>query len=301
MTDASGKLLSLLREEIHQDVTDEARAVAEAARLRHGKSVVAVLFYGSCLRDRETTDRVMDLYLLVDDYRGAYDGSLEALANRLLPPNVYAIKTSFGDQELRAKYAVVSTHDFVAGLTGRWHHPYLWARFAQPCALLFVRDRATERALLDALAAAPAILLTAVKPLVAANAQSREFWCAAFRLTYGCELRSERGERANALYTHTAERYDEIFALLEPNLRAAARSPRSARWHWTCRRALGKVLSVLRLIKAAYTFTDGADYLLWKIERHSGVTVELTGWQRRHPILASPALYWRLYRKGAFR
>ena len=63
----------------------------------------------------------------------------------------------------------------------------------------------------------------------------------------------------------------------------------------------GKLLSVLRLIKAAFTFRDGANYILWKIERHSGVHHSLTPWQARHPILASTVIFWQLYRKGAFR
>lgn len=67
------------------------------------------------------------------------------------------------------------------------------------------------------------------------------------------------------------------------------------------RRLIGKPLNVMRLIKAAFTFQGGARYLAWKIERHSGVKVELTPWQERHPILASSVLFWRLYRKGAFR
>ena len=73
------------------------------------------------------------------------------------------------------------------------------------------------------------------------------------------------------------------------------------RCKWVTRRFLGKLLSVLRLAKAAFTFQDGAGYLLWKIERHSGVSITLTSWQRRHIILASSVLFWRLYRKGAFK
>jgi hypothetical protein len=42
-------------------------------------------------------------------------------------------------------------------------------------------------------------------------------------------------------------------------------------------------------------------YILWKIERHSGVKATATPWQRRHPLLAAPGLAWRLYRRGAFR
>jgi hypothetical protein len=70
---------------------------------------------------------------------------------------------------------------------------------------------------------------------------------------------------------------------------------------WIVRTVQGKLLSVLRLMKAAFTFQGGADYLIWKIERHSGVKIELTPAQRRHPIWAGLTTFWRLYRQGAFR
>ena len=54
-------------------------------------------------------------------------------------------------------------------------------------------------------------------------------------------------------------------------------------------------------MKAAFTFNDALDYILWKIERHSGVYVEPTELQRRHPLLFSWGLLWRVYRKGGFR
>ena len=38
----------------------------------------------------------------------------------------------------------------------------------------------------------------------------------------------------------------------------------------------GKLLHVLRLMKATTTFKGGADYILWKVERHSGVRVEVS-------------------------
>ena len=57
----------------------------------------------------------------------------------------------------------------------------------------------------------------------------------------------------------------------------------------------------MRLVKAAFTFDGGPDYLVSKIARHTGVTIELTGWQRRHPVLAAPILLWRLRRDGAVR
>ncbi len=40
---------------------------------------------------------------------------------------------------------------------------------------------------------------------------------------------------------------------------------------WRRRRALGKLLSVLRLFKAAFTFNQPLEYILWKVERRSGL------------------------------
>jgi hypothetical protein len=55
------------------------------------------------------------------------------------------------------------------------------------------------------------------------------------------------------------------------------------------------------LAKSAYTFEGGIDYVLWKIERHSGVRVQLAPWQRRHPLLAAPGLIRKLRRDGVIR
>lgn len=67
------------------------------------------------------------------------------------------------------------------------------------------------------------------------------------------------------------------------------------------RRLLGKTLNVARLIKAAFTFAGGVDYLLWKVERHSGVRIEPTPFLRRHPLLGIWGVAWRLWRRGGFR
>jgi hypothetical protein len=58
---------------------------------------------------------------------------------------------------------------------------------------------------------------------------------------------------------------------------------------------------MLRLLKAAFTFDGGADYVVWKIERHRGVRLQLSPWQRRFPLLAAPGIYWQLRRRGILR
>jgi len=87
--------------------------------------------------------------------------------------------------------------------------------------------------------------------------------------------------------------------------RYRARIPRRVRaanrLAWGLRAFQGKLLSVFRLLKAATTFEGGVDYILWKIERHSGVSVEVAPRLKRRPLLAMGVLAWRLYRKGGFR
>jgi hypothetical protein len=57
----------------------------------------------------------------------------------------------------------------------------------------------------------------------------------------------------------------------------------------------------MRLVKSAFTFEGGVDYLLWKIERHSGVRVEVSDRVRRHPLIFGWGTLIELRRRGAFR
>ena len=118
-------------------------------------------------------------------------------------------------------------------------------------------------------------------------------WQRLFENTYRTELRSERSGRANDLLLADRAYYEEAAALAQDAPAISA--------NWPMRRMTGRAWSVARLVKAAFTFSGGADYLAWKIERHSGHKLDLTDWQRRHPVLASITLLPKLLRKGAVR
>jgi len=300
-------LVELIRKEATQPPPAAVAAIAAAARQRHGTAIQAVMFYGSVLRDGEDRGKIVDLYLLADSYREVHAGRLMRCLNRLLPPNVYYLETPFEGRQVRAKYALMTLEDFER-LTGpAAFHPYFWARFCQPTAVAWTSDDRVRERVLQALARSIMTLVAASRPLLPANLTARDFWVGAFQATYRTELRAEPPERAVQLYEAAAARYDAIAGQVLPLLPvpdSAAERTTATRWaarQWAGRRYLGKLLSVLRLIKAAFTFQDGPDYLIWKISRHSGVEIELTPWQRRHPLLAAPGLFLRLYRQGAFR
>lgn len=311
-------LLATIAAETRRAVSAEATALSDALRAKHGETVRATLFYGSCLRPPTpdalgpggADERLYDFYLLVGDLRAANGGGLRALGNRLLPPNVYFLQTPFGAGTLRCKYAVLTLPQFAEGCSRRYFHNYFWGRFAQPAAAPFARDEATRHAIDAALADAVATLVGRAAPLFDEPFTAGELWTRAFAESYRCELRPETPERAGQIYRADARRYDALAedALLAAQLPANSVGGKfmpvpdgAARPAWLLRRLVGKTFNVLRLIKASTTVADGIDYLLWKIERHSGVKTTLSSWQRRHPLLAAPGLAWKLYRQGAFR
>lgn len=305
MSSSRAELKSLVAQELSQPVAPAILGVAEAVRARHGQAAVAVLFYGSCLRKPETLlgDALLDFYLLVDDYRTAYDRGLMAFANRLLPPNVFYLEVPQADGTLRCKYAVLTLEHFVAGTSRDALNVSLWARFSQPARLLWSRDPAIADRVAESCVEAILTMLGNAAPLAASSADAELLWRRAFAATYAAELRSETSDRAAELVRLDLARYHRVTGPALELLRDSGRavSAEEGAKLWRKRRRVGKLLNLARLVKAAFTFQGALDYVLWKVRRHSGVELQVTDWQRRHPLLSAPALAWKLYRRGAFR
>ena len=278
-------------------------------RQRYGDAIEAVLIYGSALRGKR--DTVWDLYVLLDDYRAIRPWPA-ALANRVLAPNVYYLATSLDGHELAAKYATVTLDAFERAMD-KTYDLYFWARFAQPAVACAVRNERVRQRIESARSAAARRLLETTVPLMPERFTTRALWAHAFTATYGCELRSERAERATELSaayeTHlagiTRQHADTLGLALSGDdcwssaVRALER--RAAARRWRLRKPIGKLLAACRLIKAAMTFNDALGYVLWKVERHSGIRESATPLQRRHPLLFGWPVVWRLFRRGGFR
>ena len=264
--------------------------MAKAIAAKHGAASRAVLFYGSCLREKRLDGLMLDFYLIVSDYRAAYHGKWLSAANRLVPPNVFY----FEHDGLVAKYAVLSDADFERLCGPETSNVSVWARFAQPARLVWAADgQARDNAIAAIGRAAPTLLAAAG---LRGDEAPLDRWRRAFALTYSAELRAERRGRETSVVDSDAERYLRFSA---PAIEAAARLKPAG--GWLRRRVGGKALSVLRLAKASATFAGGADYIVWKINRHAGTDFALKPWQRRHPLLGAITLLPRLLRSGAVR
>jgi hypothetical protein len=294
------------------DWPDERRdALVLAIRERFGTGICAVLIYGSYLRGKR--DTVLDFYVLLENY-AAMQSRWQAGLAWALPPNVYQVRCGQPSGELRAKCAVMTLGRFEYAMRHDFHS-YFWARFLQPSGLLYCRDEQSRERLERAIGQAARSFVQKVVPCLPAEFTAACLVGMVLSLSYRCELRSEPQGHAEQLHNFNADWYQALLAALANDglgYRPGHRTGEFVHWTgmwgrrraaaaWWLRRVQGKGLSVLRVLKAALTFSGGFDYLLWKIGRHSGVSIEATPRQRKYPLLFGWPVLWRLYRRGAFR
>lgn len=293
-------------------------ALLEQLRERHHDAVCGVLLYGSCLRSGNIYDGLLDLYLICDDYRTAYSSAWLSATNWLLPPNVFYAEHNQNGQTLRSKVTVISLRDFRRGCSTAWFQSYIWGRFAQPTRILYSRDETSHNQLEDCLQQAVRTMLLNSLPALPQEGKVSDLWKEALGLSYATELRTERKDRANEL----AQSAQEFYATLTPlhcgslgfpvavydvddelHYRSliSAISRKRAGLAWAMRRGQGKLMSIMRLVKALFTFEGGLDYIAWKLERHSGEEVVIPDKVRRAPLIYLWGFFWGLYRRGIFK
>jgi len=284
------QIAELVAEELAQPVDPLVRAMAAALAAKYPGATRAILFYGSCLRESQLDGLMLDFYLIVSDYEAAYGKGWLARANRLIPPNVFP----FEHDGLMAKYAVLSEADFHRLNGPETRNVSVWARFAQPARLVWHADDAAQEAAVASVSRAAPTLLAAAGAVD--GEAPLDWWRRAFALTYSVELRAERKSRSDSVVDADPSRYERFSGP------AIATIPSNAvSGNWSRRRLEGKLLSVARLAKAAFTYSGGIDYLAWKINRHAGTQIEIKPWQRKWPLLAALVLVPKLLAKGAVR
>ena len=313
------QLISTIEQASARAPSPAVNCLVQEILARYGSDVQAILFYGSCLHKDEDLDGLFDLYVLVDTYDSVNRNSMHAALNKLLPPNVFYLETSFEKQTARAKYAILSLTDLLKGTSRKLVsflsmgpasvNPQQWSMHG---------DEEVAKLVNTAFAQAVITFTTRVLPRMQPHFTIRELWQIGLELTYRAEFRPERPDQQVRLFDAASDYFEDItrkaFEALPCQVTAInsgadvhfiaaipSLTRRVSRITWIIRILQGKILSVLRLIKGTLTFDGGVDYILWKIKRHSGVTMEASPFLRRHPILAMLVLSWRLYRLGGIR
>ncbi|AWW73306.1 hypothetical protein CD351_02565 [Erythrobacter sp. KY5] len=288
----SSRISQQLDAEVRAEVREFARALAEQAS---EGGALAVLFYGSNLRTG-SLDGVLDFYVL-------HPGETTA---RIWPRISYHERDA-GGITLRAKVATMGIETFAKAASGELTDTTIWARFVQPSALAWVRSDAARAQVTEAIAAAAITAARLAAALGPQNGTADDYWRALFRATYKAEFRVEKPGRENDILSVNEAHFEGLLPLafeaagvqfsrsgdrLTPSLAASERS-RILSW-WQRRQRLGKPLNFARLAKASTTFEGAARYAAWKIERHTGLAIEVTPFRERYPLLAAPGVLWAL-------
>jgi len=274
-------------------------AVADfAARLAEESGALAVLFYGSNLRTR-SLEGVLDYYVLLPGEQ----------CERIWPRVSYR-EWDHAGETLRAKVATMALATFAEAARGELSDTTIWARFVQPSALVWVRDDAARGQVALAIAGAATTAARLAAALGPQSGTAEDYWRALFRATYQAEFRVEKAGREDSILAVNAAHFDGLLTLaLEA---AGVECERDGAWltprlednerrkvldWWKRRRRLGKPLNIARLLKASTTFDGAARYAAWKIERHTGIPVEVTPWREKHPVLAAPGVLFGIWRE----
>jgi hypothetical protein len=292
----SGALAQRIASALDRPVRYEVGAYAR--RLGEDAGALAVLFYGSNLRTG-SLEGVLDFYVL-----------LPGPQREKIWPRVSYREWDHAGERLRAKIATMSLAQFDSAARGESRDTTIWARFVQPSALVWAADDGARGQVLAALLGAATTagrLAVAVGPEEGA---AEAYWRALFRATYQAEFRVEKPGRENSILEVNAAHFDGLLPLaweaaeiafsrdgatLRPNL-SEDRRRRILAW-WRLRARLGKPLNLLRLAKATTTFDGAADYAAWKLHRHTGISLEVTPFRAKHPLLAAPGALLELWRK----
>ncbi|MEP2735385.1 MAG: hypothetical protein ABJP34_03725 [Erythrobacter sp.] len=262
---------------------------------------LAVLFYGSNLRTG-SLEGVLDYYVLTDGEQ----------QEKIWPRVSYheaVIEGEAAKEQVRAKVATMSLAQFRKAASGASRDTTIWARFVQPCGLIWERDADAGNAVLSAVAEAAKTAARLAAALGPESGTAADYWRALFQATYKAEFRVEKPGREDSILSVNAAHFDGLLPVaweadglefaadgdtLKPQISAKARRE-TLRW-WAKRQRLGKPLNIARLLKASTTFEGAGRYAAWKITRHTGVPIEVTPWREKHPVLSAPAVLWQVWR-----
>ena len=296
-------------------VAADAAALAAFLARSMGPTTVGILHYGSRAQGRRPrADSAYDFFIVVDDYRAAYESLAATVGtsysprtatalSRILPPNVISITDQEGDGR-RAKCCVISLIDFVRACSPRRRDHFVQGRLFQLVVMAWVRDDTAAQALGAAIKAARAATFTWGRPSLPERFTVDQFVHAVLARSLAGEIRPEVGDHAKTLADAQQDALRAIYLPLLQSLAvrgelvmegAAATSDTVFRqrvqptwldrWRirWYFQRS--KARTTARLLKHVVLYEGWLDYIVRKIERSGDAKIELTRREQRWPLI----------------
>jgi len=267
--------------------------------------VLATVFFGSRLLGTSPGKHsAADAFFVVDDYRRFYECArplinswppMMATLNRALAPNVVYLP---GSQSGGVKAFIINARDFRRAMGPHAKDHFCRGRLSQQVAVVHARDASVAQSMDDLLAEARRQTLDWVPVYAAAPFEVSDFCRAMLRVSYSAEVRPESPDRVNEVFDN--ER-DVLTRLYQPVLDAGAaegelrregagfrRSVDPTWWdrmRWRGYFARSKVRATMRWAKYVLTFSGWPQYIAHKLERRTGIRIELSDAEKRWPLL----------------
>jgi hypothetical protein len=290
----------------------EAPSASElATKLVHASdgTVGAILLYGShLLRTNPDRHSAFDFVVIVDAYRDFYAalksageihrpvGLMTWMAG-VLSPNVIAFTPDEGRDGI-AKCLIVTREDFAAALGPNPRDHFLLGRMIQMVGTVWSRTPQDAEWVEQQLRDARLGVLEWMAPYLDEAVDAEGLGRRMLAVCYQGEYRPEASNRSEKIFEAQAEHFrihfpevlqrgeesgllrreGEEFVLagpVDPGVRQ--------RWHRHFSRSRRRATA--RWLKHTATFDNWLPYVIRKVERHTGTTVELTTLERRLPLI----------------
>lgn len=301
----------------------EARAAAAALAAVAGDSLAGVIFFGS-RKSQAGFDRhsAWDFFVVTRGYSPFYRRlrsagrlrrapGLVAALNAVLPPNQLRLSLDGPGGPVTAKCAVIGLEDLERATSARRRDHFSAGRLFQPVEIVHAADAASAERLFACILSAHRQTWSWARPWLPDRFDADTFYRSALEVSLAGEIRPESSRRASVLWEAQAEHRSAVYPSLLRELEQSGalvregdgwrplRPPGSLeRFRLRLYFAVSKARATLRWFKYVVTFDDWLDYILLKVERHTGRRIELTAAQRRYPLLLLwPALFRHLREK----
>jgi hypothetical protein len=279
-----------------------------------GPTTAAIIHYGShAQHSGAKPESAHDFFVIVDDYEAGYETlaatvgtsyapGKAARLNRVLAPNVVAITdaetTAPTAPPLLAKCAVLSVEELRRACSARARDHFTQGRLFQHAQLVWTRDARTRGVVVDSLLEARARTFDWGRAYLPPHFDVDTYCRVLLETSFGAEVRPEGPERISALLAAQRETMLRMYAellrsladqrilLREGNVYTDSHPPGAlGRLRIRAYFTRSKLRATLRWLKYMALYDDWQDYLLRKLERRSGVHVELTERERRWPLI----------------
>lgn len=280
-----------------------------------GPTTAAIIHYGShAQQSGARPESAHDFFIVVDRYRDAYRSMtsragvgfgprVATLLNHVLAPNVIRLRLPPGPESpanpvLEAKCAVYSWTDFRRAVSDHAPDHFALGRLFQHVQLAWARDGEKRREVVNLLVGARAATFAWGRPYLPRSFDVDAYCRSLLETSFAAEVRPEEHGRVDALLAAQRGAMVPIYTALLDRLadqRILAREGKvytipSPPGKWSKFRAAmyfrrSKARATARWLKYIALYDGWLEYILMKIARRSGVSVELTERERRWPLI----------------